>query len=793
VDCLIKFGICHTYYLAKNRGTSPAKDYHPKFALDAAGNERALALFRSLPDWCTRKGLKVTATGVHTQGDGILRDASIVVCDGANCDGVCTGNCAIDVPKASLLLPGGSRAFPAEVENKWCPCDDRHDYQSTSYSPTLCASLHFCSACLCPVSGGEDLTCSKESTAGWTVNVGQEFCDKGIITYGNSKATSFAQGRDSSYNVLSDDKQDLVDTSYTFNNGRMQVTAYRPLHTTDSADLKLSTSSSYYVLFVTSGSSLDIGYHGSSVDATTVCVTNFVQKGECKAASSWQGPPCLPGLQCATTSYSPPADVGSTESSPASYDKSVGFTMRISGVSPSDISSKHESLRKVVASKVGCQMNQVSIVGVTSGSAVVQFEILATSATADTIVANVNSLSSNAAAMTTLISEFATDAALTASMTGSITVAASAADVTSCQDVTIGDMTASWALGSERIRMQVAYNGIAWVAFGFQENMIGSNIIVGEADAQTVRHIGFTSKASARTDTAGSTLDAVSIAQVNGQTQLTFSYPLAGSTGEMNAIAAHGTSNSFGYHSQDNRFQLKLNFQTCGVTNVKTVVPGWKVAHGTMMLVAWCVLVPLAIIAARFMKSAGEFSAIKKAKWLAIHLTLNTTAVLVTIFAAIYALKENESPIDFSTAEDSTQRIIAMHFLFGKIILGLVGFQLIIGYVRPHKNPDGPQTSTRWLWELLHMNLGRVLGLIAVTNCIMGLVAIDYSETDYKWLFLSFIIILCILAVVAFVLQIRKLLSNEPGKKTSLTEPPQSPQAGDNGNNNKPQTVGAML
>jgi len=100
------------YYLAINQGTPGNPNYQIKFRLDEAGNARAVALLTAVEGTRPDKpgDFKVTVVGVH-DGDGFLRDASIMECFGPSCDGVCEGNCAtpsqavnLDVVPSSLLV-----------------------------------------------------------------------------------------------------------------------------------------------------------------------------------------------------------------------------------------------------------------------------------------------------------------------------------------------------------------------------------------------------------------------------------------------------------------------------------------------------------------------------------------------------------------------------------------------------------------------------------------------------------------------------------------------------------------
>jgi len=93
------------YYLAINQGTPGNADYQIKFRLDEAGNAAAISLLTAVEGTRPDKpgNFRVTAVGVH-DGDGILREASIVECFGPSCDGVCDGSCMAPSQTIDLQL-----------------------------------------------------------------------------------------------------------------------------------------------------------------------------------------------------------------------------------------------------------------------------------------------------------------------------------------------------------------------------------------------------------------------------------------------------------------------------------------------------------------------------------------------------------------------------------------------------------------------------------------------------------------------------------------------------------------
>ena len=110
-------------------------------------------------------------------------------------------------------------------------------------------------------------------------------------------ALSLSQCNLNGYNIVIDQKQDLTDVSYVFENGRMKVTAKRAFNTGDSTDLVLASGTPYYVIMAIGGNNptMNVGYHGTSATQNLVCLSTLSQKYDCKAPSEWDNvAPSLP-------------------------------------------------------------------------------------------------------------------------------------------------------------------------------------------------------------------------------------------------------------------------------------------------------------------------------------------------------------------------------------------------------------------------------------------------------------------------------------------------------------------
>jgi len=105
----------------------------------------------------------------------------------------------------------------------------------------------------------------------------------------NGVALSLSQCNLHGYSITIDQKQDLTDVTYTFENGRMKASAKRAFNTGDATDLVLASGTPYYVIMALGGNNptMNVGYHGSSATQNLVCLSTLSEKYECKAPSEW--------------------------------------------------------------------------------------------------------------------------------------------------------------------------------------------------------------------------------------------------------------------------------------------------------------------------------------------------------------------------------------------------------------------------------------------------------------------------------------------------------------------------
>jgi hypothetical protein len=123
--------------------------------------------------------------------------------------------------------------------------------------------------------------------------------------------------------------------------------------------------------------------------------------------------------------------------------------------------------------------------------------------------------------------------------------------------------------------------------------------------------------------------------------------------------------------------------------------------HGFMMFLAWGILLPGGILAARYLKH------VKGDGWYQIHVYLQYSGLAIVLLGLLFAV-----------AELKGFYVSSLHVKFGITAIILACVQPVNAYLRPKKPDNGEEvTSKRILWEYVHIIVGRsaiVAGIAAL-------------------------------------------------------------------------------
>lgn len=127
--------------------------------------------------------------------------------------------------------------------------------------------------------------------------------------------------------------------------------------------------------------------------------------------------------------------------------------------------------------------------------------------------------------------------------------------------------------------------------------------------------------------------------------------------------------------------------------------------HGFMMFLAWGILFPGGILAARYLKHVKDDS------WFRIHVYLQYSGLAIVFLGFLFAV-----------AELRGLTLQSMHVKFGMLAILLAVAQPINAYFRPKKPAVGEETPLqRLIWEYTHVITGRCGIVVGVAALISGM------------------------------------------------------------------------
>ncbi|MFS7996775.1 putative DOMON domain, cytochrome b561/ferric reductase transmembrane, DM13 [Helianthus anomalus] len=126
--------------------------------------------------------------------------------------------------------------------------------------------------------------------------------------------------------------------------------------------------------------------------------------------------------------------------------------------------------------------------------------------------------------------------------------------------------------------------------------------------------------------------------------------------------------------------------------------------HGFMMFLAWGMLLPAGILAARYTKHLpGDI-------WFKVHVYSQYSGLAITFLGILFAV-----------AELRGFHLGSVHVKFGILTILMGCIQPINAYFRPKKPENENPSSKRVIWEYIHMYVGRCSILVGVSALITGM------------------------------------------------------------------------
>ncbi|XXQ31679.1 Cytochrome b561 domain-containing protein [Plasmodiophora brassicae] len=304
-------------------------------------------------------------------------------------------------------------------------------------------------------------------------------------------------------------------------------------------------------------------------------------------------------------------------------------------------------------------------------------------------------------------------------------------------------LTYSFETSTDMVTFKVVGNRPAWLAIGFSPSgrMDGSWTAICNLDQKRVdvRVLGPWRLGSNQPDLAIDIED--SSCTLNGRdVTMEFARPLKlneaqnpafdiAPDGQSLVIWAMGNTQTVSQHDHDNRGQRRIDWKSGRSSTVQVDDSPARKAHGSLMMIAWTVLVPVAVCIARFFKDDDR-------RWFMWHRGLMSLAVVMSMTGLFIII----------TSVPSGNHFKSLHSVFGLVIQIVTLLQPIIAIFR---------NTRRALWEKQHRWTAAGLYFFACMNCLLGSILLSSKANGTAFFVLTVIAVFIGIAVFA-VLHLRR-------------------------------------
>ena len=290
-------------------------------------------------------------------------------------------------------------------------------------------------------------------------------------------------------------------------------------------------------------------------------------------------------------------------------------------------------------------------------------------------------------------------------------------------------VTFFWSLSKDSI--SIAARGekkSGYLAIGFGSGMVNSYVYVGWMDATGIGHVNsywIDGKNALSVHRTRENLTHVRCKTENGIITLEFTRPLDPScrrerrveckniidpTSPLKVVWAMGTKwtndhlTDRNMHSSTSNRPIRVQLLRGSAEAEQELLPVLAV-HGFMMFVAWGILFPGGILAARYLKH------LKGDGWYRIHVYLQYSGLVIVLLALLFAVAELRGFYVSST-----------HVKFGFTTIFLACIQPLNAFLRPQKPANGEQAPfNRVIWEYFHAIVGRCAIVLGIAALFTGL------------------------------------------------------------------------
>jgi dopamine beta-monooxygenase len=187
--------------------------------------------------------------------------------------------------------------------------------------------------------------------------------------------------------------------------------------------------------------------------------------------------------------------------------------------------------------------------------------------------------------------------------------------------------------------------------------------------------------------------------------------------------------------TRTNTTNIKCSGSVHGAGSVgNTKLPTWLLIHIICMLFGWLFFFPIGIIIASCFKN--YFNA--DGQWFKYHKICNSIGIFCIFVGVSTSIASVGEEDHFNTP----------HKILGMIVFIFTLCQPINAYIRPSHEK---KSKGRWIWEFVHKSIGRSTFLLAIINCILGVIVVRSNYFSNPLIIIIIIILFIISMVILFI------------------------------------------
>jgi hypothetical protein len=223
-------------------------------------------------------------------------------------------------------------------------------------------------------------------------------------------------------------------------------------------------------------------------------------------------------------------------------------------------------------------------------------------------------------------------------------------------------------------------------------------------------------------------------------------------TSDVPMVIAYGSTDALIEHPSDAKTTFSLNFVTGELVETQQEAKtkqSLQIAHGALMVAAFGVLLPSGVVIARYTKTLFGDS------WFVVHMVVQLAGYFIGFAAFVIGLYM----VDRSHFDTKAHAQLGL----AVIVAGVI--QVALGFFRPdHVEKGLPKPIYRFVWEIAHKSLGKIINVVSIVTIFFGL----YEISAHIGFYIGYAVFVGLLILTIVGIEIAKCVMKRKKKRAPL-------------------------